>query len=1323
MKKTICKAKVWLIPVLFVIALCMGALAVFAPPAVKAEAPVYEVTGIEKVVETADTNNNTFYVNATSTSDSITGTWYIQYGGAAKKNGEDITITFRVIKEDNRTLYFEGVAANEGDVISVGGVYSITNVIDGCPVTVAIGDYSVSLESAEFVYKGGNVWEKAKEKVDELPSANIFLDANGTDLWLSGQHTGVQDNTDNGNWWGLLPGSEENLKVSYTSNAISDGETIQVNLAKRYKASNFATVNVKMLIGAAAGVVHTAYATADTEFATPAGAVSTANATEAVVFEINASKIADSEGYFDSFVIKRTGGSAGQVFVDYVELVPDKKDDTVYTESVVLDANGTDVAIEGCSVVNDNEPDVFGNDGSTKMIYTGGIADGGTVTVTLGKKYLARNFASLKVRMVVGSWGDQSNVVTNTAFATSDTGFTAPAGTVQTGHGNVETILEINAAVLADSEGYISSFVIRKTETFSVSGQLFFDYVELVPDKKDDTEYKQNVVLPIDGNSVAMDNGTYGEDTFGVMSDDKTAIVASTAEIGNNTAIKFTFKTKYKAANFSTVSITIGATNWTANNVITTTMYALTDTGFAVPLASATNSAEGFGRATITANAEALADNYGYIGGFYLVKTQTGTAAEPDPKWQFFAGAVTLNVPSYTMMIIDGDTTVKNVVKGEAFKMSDIGAVNSATHIVAGYKINGKLYSKDYTFVPAADTEIEVIRVAFRVLDGAYIKYAGKGLRFVLFLSEADYEAVKAIVSEENISFGVIMIKINSDGSDGTIRVKAAANYYLEDGNIKFNGLITEIPETAEAYTTQFRAGGYLSIKYEDKTDATMIYANEPAAEYKIRSIYDVAKAAIAAGGLTGEALEACETIVGTVDLSSTNLPDYNEKKKDMSLIISGWLIPKGLDYNNAKWIKEAGLDVLFAVPAGSENTIYFDAYDEEAKRVLDILDANGVKVYINTLDGKGEDGNRTAVGFQKVAQFQHNAVLGMVLDEPNKTEIDNIAAQVDFYNQYANGKNLYVNLFPSFAPALSEFSGLTAAKRYEQYLEYFCENVLSKLTTGEKWLSVDRYPLTYDAKGNKCLDAGWLADVQAVAKVAQKYEGIKTNFFIQTMPYGADSEGNGYGAVEGSRDRVPTIEDIRLQEMALMAFGFDGISMFCYGTPVASGEFSSDQVAMIDREWNKTDIYEAVKQATSELKKFDHVLLQFDYQSTFTNDGGKTVTSSTILNTTSNASFKNLDRVKISETSSIKSLYTSQDTLFGYFKDVKGNEGFVAVNYNDTSKKRIDTVEITFDSAQYNAAVCYIRGEQKIIPLTNGKLTLELGVGEGVFVIPCQTI
>ena len=881
MKKTLCKAKVWLIPVLAVLALCMCALAALLPTRANAEAPVYEVTGINGTVQTSDTNNATFYVNASSVPESVTGTWFIQYGGAAKKNGADITVTFRIIKEENRTLYFEGLNASEGDVISVGGIYPITNVIDGCPVTVAVGDYSVKLQEAEFVYNGNNVWGKVKTKVDEAPADNLVLDANGTDVEIEGCKV-TNDNDPN------VFGNDGSTKMLFTSDIVSGG-TVTVNLGKKYLAKNFLSLKVRMVVGSWSGtsetIVNTVYAASDTQFETPLAMAETKDQSNAIViFEFNASKVADSEGYISSFVIKR-GDTPGQLFFDYVELVPD----TVYTDNLVLDANGTDVAIEGGTVAPDNTFGLFG-DGSTKMIYTGGVASGSTLTVTLGKKYRASNFASLKVRMKVGSWGEgesTANIVTNAAYATADTEFANIAGRVQTGQGNIEAILEIDAATIADNDGFISSFVIRKTETFNVGGQMFFDYVELVVADLDDTEYKQNVVLDFTGTDIiTSDNIKPKADANGIFDSANEKVIGTTEMIGNNTVMSFTFAKKYKAANFQSVTIEYAVSDWTRGNKVTITAYALLDFDLVKPLKASTVDGYATRYDSLTMSSEELAGKDGYIRGLVLVKTQTGTEEVPDPKWQFFANEITLNVPSYTMTIKDGDGTVtKNVVKGESFAVADIGAVNSATHIVAGYKINGKLYSKDYTFVPAENTEIEVVRVAFRVLDGAYIRYiGGTGLRFMLSLNEADYEAVKTLVSEENISFGVIMIKIDSEGKDSKSMVKEAENYYVEDGTIKFNGVVTGFPETAEAYQTQFRAGGYLGIKYEDKTDATMIYADEPAAEYKIRSIYEVAKAAIEAG-VTGEALVACENIVNTVEnansvLSATNLPDYNAKKK-----------------------------------------------------------------------------------------------------------------------------------------------------------------------------------------------------------------------------------------------------------------------------------------------------------------------------------------------------------------------------------------------------------------------------------------------------------
>ena len=440
-------------------------------------------------------------------------------------------------------------------------------------------------------------------------------------------------------------------------------------------------------------------------------------------------------------------------------------------------------------------------------------------------------------------------------------------------------------------------------------------------------------------------------------------------------------------------------------------------------------------------------------------------------------------------------------------------------------------------------------------------------------------------------------------------------------------------------------------------------------------------------------------------NMNKITLPNYDEYEAEYETVISGWLIPSSLNETNVKWIKEAGVSALFACGAG-DVVLSFPTYDQKAKAALDLLGSNGVKVYVNT-------GSRDGASYQKISSFKQNsAVLGMALDEPSKAEITSMAQQVEWWNQNADGRNFYCNLYPSFAQVVqNEFNG-----DYASYLRYYCDNVLNNLSTGERWLSADRYPLTYDNDGNKCLDNAWLSDVQILANVAKQYKNVKTNFFIQTMPYGIKEDGSPNGAIYGSRDRVPTYEDIRMQEYALAAFGYDGISLFCYATPLVGFEFAESQEAMISRSGEKTAIYDSVKKANSEILAFDHVLQQFDWIGTFTNDAGQTNDDKP---RTQNSSFRLLNRISVKSVLSLNSVTTSRDTLFGYFNDVDGNDGIMVVNYNETSLNLTDEVTLNFDSSKYNKAICYVGGKKQVVNLSSGKLNLELGVGEGVFVIP----
>ena len=222
-----------------------------------------------------------------------------------------------------------------------------------------------------------------------------------------------------------------------------------------------------------------------------------------------------------------------------------------------------------------------------------------------------------------------------------------------------------------------------------------------------------------------------------------------------------------------------------------------------------------------------------------------------------------------------------------------------------------------------------------------------------------------------------------------------------------------------------------------------------------------ILSAALAAGMIFS--LAACDGDNGNSDKGNNSgmtkiiLPDYDLKKDDYELTISGWLIPSTIDETNVKWINESGISTLFAIGAG-DGVQSFYSYDEKAEKTLTLLGNNGVKVYVNP-------GVSDGTAYRKISEFkQSDAVLGICVDEPNKSQMTSMAAQVDWWNQNSDGRNFYSNLFPSFAQVVQkEFDG-----NYSDYLKFYCDNVLSKLTSGEKWLSADRYPLTYNENGEK---------------------------------------------------------------------------------------------------------------------------------------------------------------------------------------------------------------------------------------------------------------
>ncbi len=254
-----------------------------------------------------------------------------------------------------------------------------------------------------------------------------------------------------------------------------------------------------------------------------------------------------------------------------------------------------------------------------------------------------------------------------------------------------------------------------------------------------------------------------------------------------------------------------------------------------------------------------------------------------------------------------------------------------------------------------------------------------------------------------------------------------------------------------------------------------------------------------------------------------------------------------------------------------------------------------------------------------------------------------------------------------------------------------------------ERWISADHYVLQLK-NGVNSLAPAYLGNVNYVAKYGEKY-GFKKNYFIQTMPFSS-----------GAHNRVPGYEEIRLQEYALLAFGMDGISLFCYQTPMVNAEFSETQLAMIDREGNPTPIYDAAKKANLELRNFEHVYMQFDWKGVFTYDKIKEANPKRAYECFSTI----FDMLSVDDVASLDGVYGSENTLFGYFGDEKGNDGFMVVNYNDPQNVKSNNVTMNFNAQYgYNKAIVYVGGEKTVKDISYNTLDLQLGAGEGVFVIP----
>ena len=203
-------------------------------------------------------------------------------------------------------------------------------------------------------------------------------------------------------------------------------------------------------------------------------------------------------GFTIRCVAEASGGAHFAIMSDIVAKVKgasDKEEETSEV-SVTYDFDGTQVYGKYSNgaydethqnidlhytVDNDPNAPVFAGDGSTKMAFTGGLAGlatDGYVNIEFAKKIKAADFPRMVLRFCAGNW--KGETITR-LYKRTDAEYATVIEELETAYGNTCASWAIDTAKIADADGYVRGFSLKRDDTAEGNkGQYFFDYVQFL---------------------------------------------------------------------------------------------------------------------------------------------------------------------------------------------------------------------------------------------------------------------------------------------------------------------------------------------------------------------------------------------------------------------------------------------------------------------------------------------------------------------------------------------------------------------------------------------------------------------------------------------------------------------------------------------------------------------------------------------------------------------------------------------------------------------------------------------------------------------------
>ena len=308
------------------------------------------------------------------------------------------------------------------------------------------------------------------------------------------------------------------------------------------------------------------------------------------------------------------------------------------------------------------------------------------------------------------------------------------------------------------------------------------------------------------------------------------------------------------------------------------------------------------------------------------------------------------------------------------------------------------------------------------------------------------------------------------------------------------------------------------------------------------------------------------------------------------------------------------------------------------------------------------------------------------ITDEPSFNDIASYStAKKRFDKVFGKDKIFYINLLPVIAGPLAVTSD------YQAYIKEYVKQI------GTDYVSYDYYPLKTNAKEQNYVLEHFLYNMELVKQAAPDKDMWT---FLQSIEYGTNRT-------------LTSVADATFQTYSFLAYGGVGIQWFCYWSPPRFDGATIFGESCIGRDGKPTEIYDYVKAANLEIRAFEDIYLNFDWQGVMTKIGTDNQEGG------ENACFNYLDYKLIDSHERIKSFKTQQDTLTGVFKDEEGRDGFMIVNYTEPSAGLKNKVELQFNDCTH--ALIVKKGKAQEVRAKNGKISFTMNAGEGYFVIPLR--